>query len=68
VQLAEALAEIGNTDDEEEDDEGEDGIDPKIKAMMKANGWGIRMLSTRHSQPMQQLLKASLAKADKAIK
>jgi hypothetical protein len=43
-------------------------MDPAMKAIMAEAGWSFRMLTTRHSYPMHELLKASLAKADKAIK
>lgn len=43
-------------------------MDPKMKAIMAEAGWSFRMLNTRHSYPMHELLKASLAKVDKAIK
>jgi hypothetical protein len=66
-QLATALSKIGGPDDDEEDEE-EEGMDPAMKAMMAEAGFSFRMLNTKHSYPMQDLLKASLAKADKAIK
>ncbi|WIA20683.1 hypothetical protein OEZ85_005056 [Tetradesmus obliquus] len=68
AELAVALSKIGGPESEEEDDEDEEGMDPAMKAMMAEAGFSFRMLNTRHSYPMQDLLKASLAKADKAIK
>jgi hypothetical protein len=43
-------------------------MDPAMKAIMAEAGWSFRSLTTKHSYPMQDLLKGSLARADKAIK